>query len=98
DPRIAEDLDYRYTLHLTAADEQLRYTIAERDRPNNWNLMRPRRGPDRPRADLRGRGPDVPADGHHHPAARRAQRWPPDARAYGRAVGDRGRPVRRLDQ
>src|SRR5437763_1017143 len=41
DPAKADGLDYRYTLHLATDDSGLRYTVAERDRPHDWDRMRP---------------------------------------------------------
>src|SRR5438874_836803 len=49
DPTRADGLDYRYTLHLAKDDGGLRYTVAERDRPHDWERMRPA-------DDLTGRG------------------------------------------
>ena len=40
DPTIADGLDYRYTLHLDEPDDQLRYTVAQRDRPHDRERMR----------------------------------------------------------
>jgi hypothetical protein len=49
DPAKADGLDYRYTLHLAEDDGGPRYTVAERDRPHDWERMRPAE-------DLTGRG------------------------------------------
>ena len=49
DPTKADGLDYRYTLQLSEHDDGLRYTVAERDRPHDWERMRPAE-------DLTGRG------------------------------------------
>jgi len=40
DPTKADGLDYRYTLHFAEHDEQVRYTVAERDRPHDRERMR----------------------------------------------------------
>src|SRR5439155_26402729 len=40
DSTKADGLDYCYTLHLAEHDEQVRYTVAERDRPHDRERMR----------------------------------------------------------